>query len=324
MKRARAFIKNHWQRAKSVFQTKKPLASATHETSIAADLIADRNSRKEPAVPSVGTSTAGDISHHPSTVSSSTSQEQRTRVESANPAATTPKPVQSRTNTKTISSNNADGHDTDADAASERLPVGFTTVRTHHLDSGAAESSNSSNGLTTASGQTATSRMILPIDGAPVIAQAVAPVAGPVTASNAPLSALSVPAEPPHVKPRLVQQSSGAVIWHEALKTLQKQDQKRYEILDKVFENVSTPKNDKLRRLLELSESKPESKFLLERAKAILPSLGTTRAVAMTITNIDPHKVAPYIVAGAFFIIDVSDYYLQKSQLTRTRSCLAD
>lgn len=55
--------------------------------------------------------------------------------------------------------------------------------------------------------------MIAPADKAPVVAQAVAPVADPVIAFNAPLSELSVPAESPHVKPRLVQQSSSAVIW---------------------------------------------------------------------------------------------------------------
>ena len=306
MKRVRAFIKKHRQKAKSVSKAENPWASAAHDTSIAADLIADRKSRQELAIPSVGTSTAGDVSHRSSTESRSTSHKQRTLIESANPAATAQKPVQSRINTKIVSSNNADGHDTDGDAAEARLHVGSTTIRTYHLDSGAAESSKSSNGLTVASGQTAPTHMTASVEGAPVMAQAVAPVAGSVTTSKAPLAELSVPAESPHVKPRLVQQSSGAVIWLKALETLQENDPERYDILDKVLENVSTPKNDEFRRLFELSESKPESKALLLRAKAVLPSVGTTRAVAMTVANVDPHKIAPYMVAGIFFIIDVS------------------
>lgn len=128
MKRVCALIKKHRQRAKSVSKTDRPLAASAHETSIAADLIADRRSRKEPAISSVGTTTAGDISHRSATISSNTSHKQRTRVESAYPVATAHNPVQSRINIKSISSNNADGHDTDADAASERLPIGFTTV----------------------------------------------------------------------------------------------------------------------------------------------------------------------------------------------------
>ena len=295
MKRARAFVKKHVQRVKSIFKSEQPLASAAHGTSIAANLITDRRSRNEPAVSSVGTSTAGNISH-----------QQRTRVQSADSTATAKAPVQPRMNTKTINSDTANGHGANAGDTSERLPVNFSTVGTHNLDGRAAELSGSSSDPTAALGQSTTGHTAASVNGTPVIAQAVAPVAGPVTASNAPLSGLAGPVKSPHVQPRFVQQSSSAMIWHEALKTLQKNDPEKYKVLDKVLENVSTPKNDEVSKLYELSESKPESKALLLRAKAILPSLSTTRVVAMTIANMDPHKIAPYVVAGTFFIIDVS------------------
>ena len=141
---------------------------------------------------------------------------------------------------------------------------------------------------------------------APAIAPAIAPVAGPVTASNAPPSKLAAPAKSPLVKPRLLRQSSGAARWHKALETLQGADPEKYEVLNKVLGNVSTPENDKVRKLFELSESKPESKALLLRAKKALPSLGTFRAVGMTIATADVHGIAPSVVAGSFFIIDVS------------------
>ena len=306
MKRAWASVKKKWQRAKSAFKTKQPSASAAQEPSVAVNLITDREPKKEPAVSSIGTSPTGNISHRSSTVCDTTSHKQRTRVQSANSAATARTPIQARMNTNIIHSDEADGHDADVDAASERLPVAFTTVGTHHLDSGAAESSGSFNDLTAALGQTTTDHTAASVNETPVIAQAVAPVAGPVTASNATLPESAAPVQSRHLQPRLVQQSPGAMIWYEALKTLQRNDPEKYKVLDKVLENVSTPKNDEVSELYELGESKPESKALLLRAKAILPSLGTTRAVAMTIANVDPHKIAPYVVAGAFFIIDVS------------------
>ncbi len=279
MKRARASVKKYVQRVKSASKTQETSASAAQETSIAANLIAEREFISRSALSSVGTSTAGDIAHGSSIVSKSTSHEQPTRAQSANPAATAEGTVRARIDRKIIESDNTDGP---------------------------AEPSDFSNGLTADSGQTAKNHVTAPVNGAPVIAQAVAPVASPVTASNAPPFELAAPAEPSLLRHLLVQQSSGALIWHGVLRTFEKNDPRTYKILDKVFENVSTPKNDKVSSLFELSESKPESKALLLRAKAILPSLGTTRAVAMTIANVDPHKIAPFMVAGTFFIVDVS------------------
>ena len=302
----KASFKNWWQRVKSTLKTQRPSASAAQETSIVPKPIAHRKSKKKSAVSPVATLTSGDVSHRLSTVSNSTSHEQLTRAQSANPTATAEAPVQPRGNTEIINRDDADGHDADADAAPEPHPVGSTTVPTPHLNSGAAESSGSSNGLFAGSEQIATNHVTTPGNGAPVIAPAVAPVAGPVTASNAPPSKLAAPAKSPLVKPRLLRQSSHAAIWHEALNTMQENDPKRYEVFDEVLGNLSTPENDKVRRLFELIESKPESKALLLRAKKALPSLGTFRAVGMTIATADVHGIAPSIVAGSFFILDVS------------------
>ncbi len=288
MKRARAFVK----KLKSAFKTKRGSASAAQKTSRTATPIADRKSKKRSAVSLVGTSTAGDTSHGLSTVSNSTSHEQGTHAQSANPAATAEAPVQPRTDTEIINGDNADGH-----AAPERLPVGSNIVRTHPPDSKAAEPNGSSNKLTADSGQTATNHMTAPVNGAPV--------ASPATASNAPPPELAKPGKSPLV------QSSGAAIWHKALERLEENDPKKYKVLNEVLEKVSTSKDDKddkVSKFFKLGESKPESKALLLRAKTILPSLGTTRAVAMTIANVDPHKIVPCVVAGTFFIIDVSDF----------------
>ena len=241
MKLDRASFKNRWQRVKSTLKTQRPSASAAQETSIVANPIAHRKSKKKSAVSPVGTLTSGDVSHRLSTVSNSTSHEQLTRTQSANLAATAEAPVQPRRNIEIIN------RKVDADAAPEQLPVGF------NLNSGAAKLSGSSNGLLAASEQTATNHMTTQVNGAPVIVPALAPVAGPVTASNAPPSELVAPAKSPPVKPGLVRQSSRAVIWQRALKTLQENDPKKYKVLDKVLENLSIPENDKVR---ELSESK--------------------------------------------------------------------
>lgn len=107
--------------------------------------------------------------------------------------------------------------------------------------------------------------------------------------------------------PQLVQQSSHAPKWLEALNTMQNNDPTRYSTLNKILNIDSPSPDDKIRKILSLSEDKPESKALLQRMKAITPSLATTRAVSMTVAaSVDPHHIAPLVVAGTFFILDVS------------------
>lgn len=106
--------------------------------------------------------------------------------------------------------------------------------------------------------------------------------------------------------PQLVQRSSRAPIWLGVLETMEDRDSARYSTLDKILNSASASSDAKTHKMLTLREDKPESKALLQRAKAILPSLGSTRALSMAAAKGDPHGIAPYVVAGTFFVIDVS------------------
>lgn len=108
------------------------------------------------------------------------------------------------------------------------------------------------------------------------------------------------------VSPRLLNHSSSAAIWHEALKKLRENEPRKYGALKHVVDNVSTSEDVNLSKWLDMCEDKPESRALLQRLKAIFPSPGTIRALVMPFAGMDPHGIAPFVVTGSLFVIDVS------------------
>ena len=301
MKGIRTSAKKGVQKIKDAFKTERTSASSIQQISSATNPNTENKTRKKSAVTSTANVIADEFFHRSSAVLSNTFHEQLTGGSNATPTAPTDDPGPPQQDTEIINNDQVNAHDGNADTAHDQLPAGSATVRTDRLDSQVAESSNPPNNHAAVLGQNATNYL-----ETPVVTQAVAPGAVLVTASNTSPTDSAVPGQPPPIRPQLVQQSSCAAMWHKALNSLQEKYPDKYEALDKIIKNVGTPENNKVSGLFELSESKPESKALLLRAKAILPSLGTTRAVAMTIANVDPHKIAPYVVAGTFFIIDVS------------------
>ncbi|KAL1595121.1 hypothetical protein SLS60_009808 [Paraconiothyrium brasiliense] len=101
------------------------------------------------------------------------------------------------------------------------------------------------------------------------------------------------------------QQTPGAEKWLEFLKALKRDEPEKYETLDNILTSINIPTNDQIESLFQSNDHNPESKVLLLRVKAVLPSLSAVRGVAMTIANVDPHKIAPYVVAGSFFLFDI-------------------
>lgn len=47
----------------------------------------------------------------------------------------------------------------------------------------------------------------------------------------------------------------------------------------------------------------------IQRLKRWLPTIGNTKGLAMTLARLDPNQLAPYIVAGSFFAIEVSSSF---------------
>lgn len=62
--------------------------------------------------------------------------------------------------------------------------------------------------------------------------------------------------------------------------------------------------DQRLPQTLEAVEAKSNNMYV-RRLKEWLPALDSTKDFSMTLAGLDPHKLAPYIVAGSFFVIEV-------------------
>ena len=56
----------------------------------------------------------------------------------------------------------------------------------------------------------------------------------------------------------------------------------------------------------EVGHSKHE---IIRRLKSWLPALGNAKALAMTLERLDPNQLAPYIIAGSFFAVEVGSIF---------------
>jgi len=48
---------------------------------------------------------------------------------------------------------------------------------------------------------------------------------------------------------------------------------------------------------------------IIRRLKSWLPALGSAKGLAMTLARLDPNQLAPYIVAGSFFAVEVGSIF---------------
>ena len=85
--------------------------------------------------------------------------------------------------------------------------------------------------------------------------------------------------------------------------------------------------NKKLPEIFQ-EEAGLSSHAIIRRLKSWLPALGAAKGLAMTLARLDPHHLAPYIVAGSFFAVEVGSVfralfciYLQDEYLQDFRFC---
>jgi hypothetical protein len=116
--------------------------------------------------------------------------------------------------------------------------------------------------------------------------------------------------------------SNKAPLWSEALSRFMKDHNDEYQILKTILNGdalqrfnslVDTPTPKELQK----DQSKVPHEFIL-RMKRYLPSLNAVKLVLTTFARLDPHQVAPYIVAGSFFVIEVSLSLCQSEQKLAT------
>ena len=48
---------------------------------------------------------------------------------------------------------------------------------------------------------------------------------------------------------------------------------------------------------------------IIQRLKSWLPALGDAKGLAMTLARLDPNQLAPYIIAGSFFAVEVGSIF---------------
>lgn len=71
-------------------------------------------------------------------------------------------------------------------------------------------------------------------------------------------------------------------------------------------------------------EERSSQHAYVRRLKSWLPALGAAKGLAMTLARLDPYQMAPYIVAGAFFAIEVGPFFLNCFRTCRMLTELAD
>ena len=99
-----------------------------------------------------------------------------------------------------------------------------------------------------------------------------------------------------------------AQLWIQAAASFKKdmtEDYKQLEIPNRYDGFVKLVLEQSLPDTLQVAEKKVNNVYV-RRLKEWLPALGTVKTLSMTLATLDPHKLAPYIVAGSFFLVEVS------------------
>ena len=105
---------------------------------------------------------------------------------------------------------------------------------------------------------------------------------------------------------------SKAPIWTETLSRFEADNKDDYDLLALIHREMAgsvTGTSQPIDFVTPITLNKPERKVqhaFATRLKAYLPSLAASKAILTTFARLDPHQLAPYIVAGLFFAIEVS------------------
>jgi hypothetical protein len=105
---------------------------------------------------------------------------------------------------------------------------------------------------------------------------------------------------------------SKAPIWTKTLSTFEAENKDDYDVLVAIHQEIANSVADASQPINFVTPNtliKPENKVqhaLITRLKGYLPSLAASKAILTTFARLDPHQIAPYLVAGLFFVIEVS------------------
>lgn len=101
-------------------------------------------------------------------------------------------------------------------------------------------------------------------------------------------------------------------IWTETLSRFEADNKNDYDLLALIHREMAgnvTDTSQPIDFVTPITLKEPEHQVqhaFVTRLKAFLPSLAASKAVLTTFARLDPHQLAPYLVAGLFFAIEVS------------------
>lgn len=101
--------------------------------------------------------------------------------------------------------------------------------------------------------------------------------------------------------------SKNAKIWNQALQHFQQNHEKKYGWLVAGIGRDDKTCIQKWNGLFDpvVPQKLNNESHAVQGAQRWLPTLGLLRSVGLVVTRLDPHQVAPYVVAGVFFSIEV-------------------
>ncbi|KAI2618131.1 hypothetical protein GGR54DRAFT_606114 [Hypoxylon sp. NC1633] len=98
--------------------------------------------------------------------------------------------------------------------------------------------------------------------------------------------------------------SDKSPIWTKSMELFSKEKPDLYELMDDRVKEIRNLDVDNWDTWLN-RQSKETQKTWFRRCKSYLPPLKTAKSLAVSLSNLDPHRVPPYVTTGAFVLIGV-------------------
>lgn len=99
--------------------------------------------------------------------------------------------------------------------------------------------------------------------------------------------------------------SDGTPIWTQSMKRFAEEKPELYEVMKAQIGKIQNMDVDNWDTWSNDHQPKESEGAFFRRCKAYLPQLKSSRHVALSLSNLDPHKIAPWVTAGVFLAAEV-------------------
>lgn len=94
-------------------------------------------------------------------------------------------------------------------------------------------------------------------------------------------------------------------IWAQSMQRFAEEQPELYKLIEGRIGEIRKIDTDNLDTWLLNRQIKDETNEWLRRCKAYLPRFKTVKVLAASLSNLDPHHLAPYVTTGVFVFIEV-------------------